>query len=64
MLLPRLALVSFGLEALGHGTVVGNGNQVTGIAHPIRVLFGFRTVMFIAMADTYSFVVAGDDITS
>jgi hypothetical protein len=51
----------FGLEALGHGMVVGFGKEVIGTARRIRALFGFQIGMFIEMGDTYLFAVGGDD---
>jgi hypothetical protein len=62
MSLPRPELVSFGLEAHGHGTIVGCGNQAIGIARHIRVLSGFRTAMLFTMDAMYSFAVGGDDL--
>jgi hypothetical protein len=59
--LLRRGLVLFGLEARGHGMVVGCGKEAVGIARRIRALYGFRTSMFIAMEDMCSFVAAGDD---
>src|ERR1700685_3915873 len=62
---PKLpALVLFGLEALGLGTVVGSGKEAIGTVHPIRVLFGFHIGMLIKMEGMYSSGVVGDDNTA
>ena len=61
MLPPRLASALFGLEALGHGMIVGCGNAVIGIARHVRARFGFRISMLFAMEDMSSFGAAGDD---
>jgi hypothetical protein len=64
MLLPHPELVSFGLEAHGHGTIVGCGNPVIGIVRHIRALSGFRTAMLFAMDTMYSFAAVGDEMNA